>query len=53
MSAGAYGFVMASNYNSRPRASEVLIKGGELHVVRSREDYADLVRGETIPDFLE
>ncbi len=52
MSAGAYGFVMSSNYNSRPRAPEVLVKGGEMHVIRTRETYADLVRGETIPDFL-
>ena len=52
MSAGAYGFVMASNYNSRPRAPEVLVRGGEIHVIRSRERYADLVRGETIPPFL-
>ncbi|MEW6247191.1 MAG: diaminopimelate decarboxylase [Nitrospirota bacterium] len=52
MSAGAYGFVMSSNYNSRPRAPEVLVKGGEMHVIRARETCADLVRGETIPDFL-
>ncbi|WP_447975150.1 diaminopimelate decarboxylase [Nitrospira sp. Kam-Ns4a] len=52
MSAGAYGFVMASNYNSRPRVPEVLVKGSEIHVVRARETYEDLVRGETIPDFL-
>jgi diaminopimelate decarboxylase len=52
MSAGAYGFVMASNYNSRPRVPEVLIKGGEIHVIRARETYDDLVKGETIPAFL-
>jgi diaminopimelate decarboxylase len=52
MSAGAYGFVMASNYNSRPRVPEVLVKGGEFHVVRARETYDDLVRGERIPSFL-
>src|SRR5438094_10131161 len=52
MSAGAYGFSMASNYNSRPRVPEVLVKGGEMHVIRSREEYGDLVRGETIPEFL-
>lgn len=52
MSAGAYGFTMASNYNSRPRVPEVLVKGGEMHVIREREEYADLVRGETIPEFL-
>jgi diaminopimelate decarboxylase len=52
MSAGAYGFVMASNYNSRPRVPEVLVRGGEYHVIRERETYQDLVRGERIPSFL-
>lgn len=53
MSAGAYGFTMSSNYNSRPRAPEVLVNGGEVHVIRAREEYCDLIRGETIPDFLK
>ncbi len=53
MSAGAYGFVMASNYNSRPRVPEILVKGKEIHVIRERESLADLVRGETIPAFLQ
>ncbi len=52
MSAGAYGFVMASNYNSRPRVPEVLVKGWEFHVIRDRETYDDLVKGEMIPSFL-
>jgi diaminopimelate decarboxylase len=52
MSAGAYGFVMSSNYNSRPRVPEALVKDGEIHVIRARENYEDLVRGETIPAFL-
>ena len=52
MSAGAYGFSMASNYNSRPRPAEVLVRGGRWAVVRERESYADLVRGELIPTFL-
>jgi diaminopimelate decarboxylase len=52
MSAGAYGFSMSSNYNSRPRIAEVLGKGDAYHVIRTRESYEDLVRGETIPDFL-
>lgn len=52
MSAGAYGFVMSSNYNSRPRVPEVLVKDGEIHVIRARETFDDLVRGETIPGFL-
>jgi len=52
-SAGAYGFAMASNYNSRPKACEVLVKGKEFFVIRKRESYRDLVRGETIPPFLK
>lgn len=43
---GAYGFVMASNYNSRPRPAEVLVRDGEWHVVRRRESMTDLWRGE-------
>ena len=49
MGAGAYGFTMSSNYNSRPRASEVMVIGRSFHVVRKAEKYADLVRGEVIP----
>jgi diaminopimelate decarboxylase len=52
MSAGAYGFSMSSNYNSRPRVAEVLVEGSDYHVIRQRESYEDLVRGETIPEFL-
>ena len=44
--AGAYGFVQSSNYNSRPRAAGVLVEGGAWRVIRAREKYADLVRGE-------
>ncbi len=44
--AGAYGFAMASNYNARPRACEVLVEGAAWRVVRTRETYADLTRGE-------
>lgn len=44
--AGAYGAVLSSNYNSRPRAPEVLVEGNDFRVVRARETYADLVRGE-------
>jgi diaminopimelate decarboxylase len=50
MSAGAYGFVMASNYNSRPRAAELLVDGRQVHVIRQRETFEDLVRGEPIVD---
>jgi diaminopimelate decarboxylase len=46
-SAGAYGFVMASNYNSRPRPPEVLVEGDRFAIVRERETYDDLVRHET------
>ncbi len=49
MSAGAYGFSMSSNYNSRPRAAEVLVKGDKWFLVRRREEYEDLVKGEEIP----
>lgn len=52
MSAGAYGFIMGSNYNSRPRVAEVLVKGDRFWVIRERETYEDLVRGETIPEGL-
>ncbi len=46
--AGAYGFVQSSNYNSRPRAPEVLVEGDTWRVIRQRESYSDLVRGETL-----
>jgi diaminopimelate decarboxylase len=49
MSAGAYGFAMASNYNTRPRAVEVLVDGNRYTIVRRRETYEDLVAGETAP----
>jgi len=49
MSAGAYGFSMSSNYNSRPRAAEVLVDGDTFFVIRRRETYEDLIRGELIP----
>jgi diaminopimelate decarboxylase len=48
--AGAYGFSMASNYNSRPRAAEVLVKGDRFALIRERETLEQLVAGETIPD---
>ncbi len=46
MTTGAYGFTMASNYNSRPRACEVMVRGGTFKIARKRETYQDLVRGE-------
>ena len=52
MSAGAYGFSMSTNYNSRPRIAEVLVRDDQMFVIRQREGYEDLIRGEKIPDFL-
>jgi diaminopimelate decarboxylase len=49
LSAGAYGFAMASNYNARPRVPEVMVHGEQFAVVRARETYDDLIRGEIIP----
>lgn len=52
MSAGAYSFAMSSNYCSRPRIAEVMVKDDVFHVVRARENYEDLVSGESVPLFL-
>jgi diaminopimelate decarboxylase len=52
MSAGAYGFSMSSNYNARTRVAEILVKDKEFYVIRKRETYAQLIRGETVPEFL-
>jgi diaminopimelate decarboxylase len=52
MSAGAYGFTMSSNYNTRPRVAEVMVKGSEYAVIRKREELEDLVRGEEVPRFV-
>ena len=48
--AGAYGFVMGSNYNSQPLAAEVLIDAGRIHLIRRRQTFEDLIRGEEIPE---
>ena len=53
MSAGAYGYVMSSNYCSRPRVAEIMVKDNRFHVIKAREDYEDLVRGESLPPFIE
>lgn len=50
MSAGAYGHTMSSNYNARARAPEVMVRGDQFYVVRERETYADLIRGERMLD---
>jgi diaminopimelate decarboxylase len=47
--AGAYGFAMGSNYNSKPLAAEVMVEGGKAHLVRERQTLDDLIRGERIP----
>ena len=52
MSAGAYAFSMASNYNSRPKPAEVMVKDKVFSIIRSRETYDDLIHGEIIPEFL-
>jgi len=52
MSAGAYGFSMSSTYNSRPRVCEVMVKEDRFEIIRQRETFEDLVRGESIPEFL-
>jgi diaminopimelate decarboxylase len=52
MSAGAYGFSMSSNYNSRPRVAEILVKENEFYVIRKRETNRHLIWGEKIPEFL-
>lgn len=52
MSAGAYGFTMSSNYCSRPRVAEIMVRGDRFEVVKARETYADLVAGERVPDFI-
>lgn len=51
MSAGAYGYTMASTYNSYPRPAEVLVKGDEFAVIRERDTYEDVCRGEKLPEF--
>ena len=53
MSAGAYGFTMASNYNSHPKPPEVLVDGDQYYVIRRRESFDDLINGEVIPPSLE
>ncbi len=52
MSAGAYGFVMSSNYCSRLKVAEVMVRDDEFHVIRARQNYEDLIDGESIPPFL-
>jgi len=51
-SAGAYGYVMSSNYCSRPKVAEVMVKDDAFHVINTRQSYEDLVKGESIPPFI-
>jgi diaminopimelate decarboxylase len=53
MSAGAYGFVMSSNYCSRLKVAEVMVKDDQFYVIKKRQGYEDLVAGESIPAFLD
>jgi diaminopimelate decarboxylase len=48
MSTGAYGFSMSSNYNTRGRAAEIMVDGDQVHLVRARETFEDLIRGESL-----
>ncbi|MDP8254003.1 MAG: diaminopimelate decarboxylase [Candidatus Kaelpia aquatica] len=52
-SAGAYGFTMASNYNSHPRCGEVMVKDSSSYLIKDPEGYKDLIRGESMPGFLK
>jgi diaminopimelate decarboxylase len=53
LNAGAYGFVMSSNYNSRPRVPEVMVSSDKYFVIRKRETYEDLIRTEEVPDIFK
>ncbi|MCB9748268.1 MAG: diaminopimelate decarboxylase [Candidatus Omnitrophica bacterium] len=53
MSAGAYGYVMSSNYNVRGRGAEIMVKGNKFEITKKRERFEDLIRGESIPSFLK
>ena len=49
MDVGAYGFAMSSNYNSRPRAAEIMVDGTQIHLIRERETLSSLWNGEHVP----
>ena len=49
---GAYGFTMSSPYNSRPRPAELLIRNGDLYKIRNEETFDDLIRNQTVPEYL-
>jgi diaminopimelate decarboxylase len=52
MSTGAYGFTMSSNYCSRLRVAEVMVNGDRFDIIRKRQDYIDLISGESLPPYL-
>jgi len=52
-SAGAYGFAMASNYNTRPLPAEILVDGDNVSIIRQRQSFQDIMKDEVIPDWLE
>ena len=51
-SAGAYGAVQSSEYNSRPLVPEILVRGDRYHIIRKRPDYDDMFKRESIPDWV-
>ncbi len=51
--AGAYGFAMASNYNTRCRPAEILVDGNQYHIIKKRETYEEIFRGEQYPPDLK
>ena len=51
--AGAYGFGMSYQYNGRLRPAEVLVKNGESMLIRKREEFEDMIRHTTVPEYLE
>ncbi|UCD01905.1 MAG: diaminopimelate decarboxylase, partial [Promethearchaeota archaeon] len=53
LDAGAYGFTMSSPYNSRPRSAEILINNGNTYKIRDKETFDDLLRNQTLPDYLK
>lgn len=53
MSCGAYGYVMSSNYNVRPKSPEIMINGNKFEIIKRRETFKDLIKGESIPKFLK
>ena len=53
LNAGAYGYTMASNYNSRPLPAEILVKNGESFVIREAQSFDDIFEKQSVPDHLQ